>query len=258
MNLVGGFIGGTIGGLIGASAWAGIAYLTGYEVGWIAWGVGLLVGVGFAAGAKQGGPVAGAGAVVIAALSLIAGKYAAIELMLSHELGDLSEISASVLEGLQDDQQAIGYLADRIVAKLEEGGQPVAWPELDHVDEHTPIQALYPADVWQEASRVWTGMSPDEQQSFREQAADSAQASFSEIRDAMAAEGFFMSFGFMDILFFGLAIAAAYKIAYSASTGQPDNDMAGDQSPPEDLLPDETIGSEPVPPSEEPQSHMPA
>jgi hypothetical protein len=39
-------IGGLIGGAIGGFVWALISYLTNYEVGWIAWGVGFLVGLG--------------------------------------------------------------------------------------------------------------------------------------------------------------------------------------------------------------------
>jgi hypothetical protein len=39
-------VGGLVAGAIGAGIWAVIAYFTGFELGWIAWGVGLLVGVG--------------------------------------------------------------------------------------------------------------------------------------------------------------------------------------------------------------------
>jgi hypothetical protein len=45
-NLVLGIIGGSFGGLIGAALWAAITYFSEYQVGWIALGVGFLVGYG--------------------------------------------------------------------------------------------------------------------------------------------------------------------------------------------------------------------
>ena len=41
---------GLIGGAIGAAVWAGVVAVTQYEIGWIAWGVGGLVGYAVAAG----------------------------------------------------------------------------------------------------------------------------------------------------------------------------------------------------------------
>lgn len=39
------FVAGAIGGAIGAAIWVAVGYLTSYEVGWIAWGIGVLVGI---------------------------------------------------------------------------------------------------------------------------------------------------------------------------------------------------------------------
>lgn len=72
-------IGGAVGGLAGAAIWAAIAYATEHEIGWIAWGVGLLVGLGvrFAAGESDGfGP--GLTAVGMSFVSIWAGKAGAI------------------------------------------------------------------------------------------------------------------------------------------------------------------------------------
>ena len=41
-----GMLGGIIGAVIGAAAWAGITVVTGYQIGWMAVGVGFLVGYG--------------------------------------------------------------------------------------------------------------------------------------------------------------------------------------------------------------------
>jgi hypothetical protein len=45
-NLQMGMLGGIIGATIGAAAWAGITVATGYQIGWMAVGVGFLVGYG--------------------------------------------------------------------------------------------------------------------------------------------------------------------------------------------------------------------
>ena len=39
-------LGGLVGGAIGAAIWAGIVYAIHVEIGWLAWGVGALVGLG--------------------------------------------------------------------------------------------------------------------------------------------------------------------------------------------------------------------
>src|SRR3989344_8188676 len=45
-NFVGALIGGLIGAIIGGSIWYGIAVVTGYEIGYVALGLGYLVGFG--------------------------------------------------------------------------------------------------------------------------------------------------------------------------------------------------------------------
>src|SRR5262245_9387722 len=95
MNIGKWVIGGLVGGRIGAGIWAGIVYATHRQIGWIAWGVGALVGVGvrLAAG-EEYGPKPGVTAAVIAILALIAGKFAAVYLIVS-SLG-LGEVKVSV------------------------------------------------------------------------------------------------------------------------------------------------------------------
>jgi hypothetical protein len=44
MNLLKMASGGAVAGLIGAAIWAAIGYFSGLEIGWIAWGIGMLVG----------------------------------------------------------------------------------------------------------------------------------------------------------------------------------------------------------------------
>lgn len=83
-------VGGVVGAGIGAAIWAGIGYATGYEIGWIAWGVGVLAGIGVAAAAdgEEGwGP--GIVAALCGLVGVLAGKYLAFRLTLGQVAGEL-------------------------------------------------------------------------------------------------------------------------------------------------------------------------
>ena len=67
--------GGLIGGFVGAAIWATIIALTEYEIGWIAWAVGALAGIGVRLGSNgEEGPWLGILSVLIAFASIYAGK----------------------------------------------------------------------------------------------------------------------------------------------------------------------------------------
>ena len=74
--LVPGILGGFLAALIGGAAWAGIAIATEYELGILAWGIGLICGLGvvlFTRG-KKGFPLQLV-AVVTSVLGIVMGKY---------------------------------------------------------------------------------------------------------------------------------------------------------------------------------------
>ena len=79
-----------IGGVVGALIWGAISYFTGYEVGYVAWGIGALIG--FLCAASGGGGMSdGAVCAVIAVLSLVGGKYLAVQMSLDKELKPIFE-----------------------------------------------------------------------------------------------------------------------------------------------------------------------
>src|SRR5688572_20567501 len=79
MRYIGALIGAAIGGLIGAAVWAAIAYATNFEIGYIAWGIGVAAGFGAAVGAKGGTDVATGGIAALAAVAGIGlGKFGAV------------------------------------------------------------------------------------------------------------------------------------------------------------------------------------
>jgi hypothetical protein len=69
-------LGGLIAAVIGGAIWGGIAIWTGYEVGYVAWGVGLLCGMGVVmlSQGKRGMPLQMI-AVVSSVLGILIGKY---------------------------------------------------------------------------------------------------------------------------------------------------------------------------------------
>ncbi len=76
-----GLLGGLIGSIIGAVIWAAIVHFAEYEVGFVAWAVGGLVGIGAVKFGGRGQTLAIACA-IIALASIFCGKVAAYKLML--------------------------------------------------------------------------------------------------------------------------------------------------------------------------------
>ncbi len=92
--VVGGILGGVIGGAIGAGIWTAIAYNAHSEIGWIAWAVGGLSGVGTRIGSRGATNwVTAIYATAIAATAILLGRYFAISMILD-DIG-LSGVPAS-------------------------------------------------------------------------------------------------------------------------------------------------------------------
>jgi hypothetical protein len=83
-------LGAGLGGLIGAAIWAGISAATNYEIGYIAWAVGGLVGFGAIKGGASGKAM-GIYAGVIALAAIFAGKVLAISFTLPSFIDEFAE-----------------------------------------------------------------------------------------------------------------------------------------------------------------------
>ncbi|HSF17689.1 MAG TPA: hypothetical protein VLK65_19255 [Vicinamibacteria bacterium] len=212
---------GVFAGLVGAAVWAGISYLTGYEVGWIAWGVGALVGVAVRFASKPDVSLTGDGAedaireiraesnqvgpgVVAAAIAIAAvlvGKYAAVMLV----IGNPSAIDFQ-------EELLISYVADEVVAEFEAEGRNVNWPE--GVDPRfAEAEADYPRDAWTEASRRWEAMSAEARSQFEEE----TKAAVAAMMSQESKSAWLASFSAIDLLWFGLAAWTAFKLGASGS-----------------------------------------
>lgn len=73
---------GILAAVLAAVLWAVIAYATGYEIGWVAWGVGALIGFAVAKSSREPSPALGATAAVIAVGALILAKILILEFAL--------------------------------------------------------------------------------------------------------------------------------------------------------------------------------
>ncbi len=215
MNMVGGVVGGMIGGLLGAAIWAGISWGLNVEIGWVAWGIGGLVGFGANFGAKGTSPVLGILAVIITCLALVGGKYAAVHLAISSEVGSASQVIDEAIAELQNEELMISYMADGIVVERQMENKSINWPaNVDPYEANT--QADYPADIWKEADAQWQAKTPTEKEEYREELAEDITTNINQAFDDVAAESFMASFGIMDLIFFGLAIFTAFKMTSGA------------------------------------------
>lgn len=74
-NLGLGIIGGSIGGLLGAIIWAAVTYFTEYQIGYLAMGVGFLVGFGMNKSGKGIDRIFGIAGGIIALVSVLVGNF---------------------------------------------------------------------------------------------------------------------------------------------------------------------------------------
>ena len=147
--LVPGAIGGLIGALIGGGVWAGIAVLTDYEIGIIAWGIGALCGFGttMLAQNRKGVPLQVV-AVLTSVVGIVLGKYftfysyfkdAMVEEYGAEEIAELSPLSVGVIQYFVDvlPQMASGYDVLWIVLAVY-----TAWkiPKASGITLNSPVQ----------------------------------------------------------------------------------------------------------------------
>jgi len=151
MKSLGAILGGAIGGLIGAVIWAVVTYYSGWEIAWIAWGIGGLVGVGVRLGTGGSGGIRHGGtAAILALVAVLGGKWATVRF----------ELSAF----MAGDDAPLGVIADTIVAEREEAGIRVPMPPEEYAES---LREMYPPDVWSEAVQRWEAIDPQQQDAMR-------------------------------------------------------------------------------------------
>lgn len=199
-------VGGAVGGGIGAAIWAVIAATTGYEVSYVAALVGILVGVGVAVGnGGRGGILPGFAAAIIAVVSLLGGKYAAA----SYVVDKLVKEHHSEIAAVSDDD-AVLALAEEIADEKQQSGTKLEWPDGQRPEFFENVLDFPPA-IAQEAQTQWTSGDEGWKSEYRAGLVQKREAHLRDNKEAIREIGFLASFGFHDLLWFGLAIAVAFK-----------------------------------------------
>ncbi len=196
------------GGLIASVIWVIVGYSFQREVGFIAWGVGLCVGLGvrMAAG-DRAGLGAGLTAIAISIFMILASKFAVAYLLTAKFVNNM----AVHAEANDDDSAKLALavqMAEEEPAKGAKGA--LKEPEFD-INEATSFKEL-PKSVREKTEARWKKMTDAERKELREQMAGMQQLP----RIVVAVFVFIGSFGVLDLLWFGFASFTAFRVASGA------------------------------------------
>lgn len=213
MGLLKGLIGGLVGGVIGAAIWAAIAYFAHLQIGIIASVVGALVGAGVSAGVGNGASsISGIMACAIALASVAGGKYWAIHAY-------VGKASKQVMKQIViTDEWATRYMAKSLIPEYESQGKALQWPAGKDKDTATEV-ADFPKPLWDDASKRWQAMSPNDQEAYRGQVEQFVRGSVEQKVSELEQDEFIDHINLFDILWAGLALTAAFKLGSGGSGG---------------------------------------
>lgn len=199
-------IGAAIGALIGGAVWYWIVRTTGYEIGYVAVGVGIVTAFCTQAAVRfQGNLLYGLIAAVFALGAIAGARYAFIDKLVSDvEAGDF--FTADMVE----DSDVLQVIVDDIANERLDAGEDIDWPDPGITLDDAVWPFDYPLDLRAEAEERWDSMPPDEQRAVREKVIARVQTMFTVNRDEIVEDGFTSSIDFFDIIFGCIAIAAAF------------------------------------------------
>jgi hypothetical protein len=202
--LLGAFIGTAIGGAV----WVAIGYFTHYEVGYVAWAVGGLSGMGvaFMVSENQRDIMTGTLAVAMAVCGILASKYLVVSLLVDQAWG------GAIGDEVYTPEMHTSDLAATVVDEWTAAGKQINWPAEDAADPDDPG---FPPDVMQEARKRYDALTPEQRTEYaaqrREEIAKVMGGMGNQLKDA----AFKDSFSPIDLVFFALAAITAFKIGSS-------------------------------------------
>jgi predicted Zn finger-like uncharacterized protein len=200
------------GGLVAGAIWVAVGYFFQREVGYIAWAVGLCVGLGvrLAAG-DRAGLGAGLMAIAISIFMILGSKFTVAYLMTAKFVNMAANTNAKVDEDNVKFFLAM-QLADEEPVKGAKGGAKEA--ENDFSDA-TSFKEL-PKQLREKTENRWKKMSAEEKKQFKDQMFGVQQVPTIFI----AFLAFFASFRVLDLLWFGLASFTAFRVGSGASSNR--------------------------------------
>jgi len=192
-------------GIPAAVVWALIVYFTGYEIGWVAWGVGALIGLAVAKSAHEPNASLGPTAAALAVASLILAK------VLMAEFAAPAVLKQEILTNRE--ATAAMFLVDM---RIHKSFSPEVQAALDQRESRP--DALSDAQQYQLIQQLQSEALARAAAATRAERDRVVRLGAAGILDAM---GFFgvlkKSFSLWDALWFGLAISSAFKVAQSGS-----------------------------------------
>lgn len=205
MNLAKGAVAGSIAAIVGALVWAGIVFSARVEIGYLAWGIGGLVGFAVAWASRGGGAAAAILSVLLTVASIAGGKYLAAQWMVNKDVDELMQGQPADWS----DEYIISFMADEVLEARALAGQPA-------VDEEFSgeAQSDYPADVWAEAKKRWDAMDQAGRDSYAKGKRDEYDRDIADFRRKATMEAFTGNLGVIDIVFFVLGVVTAWQIAF--------------------------------------------
>jgi len=195
-------LGAIIGAIVGAIIWAAIAAYTGYEIGWVAWGVGGLVGLG--AFMMEGrGAMSGIVCACLAVVAILAGKFMALHAIANQEIDAFAEqgFTQEIYYGIAREAEAFGALTS-------EEEYPAFMVEWDYTDAGTP-EDVFPSEIetfkteYVPGFQSWNAAPP----TFEQWKGDNFGTS-----NLPMMELFMETLGPIDVLFFALGIGTAFRL----------------------------------------------
>lgn len=189
--------------VVSGLVWAVIGYYLQVEIGWLAIGVGVLVGVAVAAAAKQPSPALGVSASALAVGGIVLGKLLAISWSVSYyaqnDYGDEFLLDAAVY---------------RIVQNGETSDAFAEWM-VDTDAEYPPASVEAEAQRhYQAAQQHLRGATEEERKELVLAYADVLFGNVSYVQRLVD------DFHPLDLLWYGLAIYSAWKIASGANNAE--------------------------------------
>lgn len=200
---------GSVAGIVGGAIWAGIVALTNYEVGYVAWGIGGLIGVAMGRSTAQRSTQLAAIAAVIAIASLLLGKV-----LIQHFI-----TRPAFEQSLRDEPDAIGSAAAWRLR--DDGGFP---PDLQTRYDALGENDTIPDVMWEEmvaAGEEYAASLPEEE-----------RAGLADDYVAAATAGIGpwqqLSWGFSlwDLLWLGLAVHTAFRMLQPGEAAKPEEKPA--------------------------------
>lgn len=215
MLFVRAFLGGMIGGLVGSAVWAALGYFFHIQIGWLAWGVGALAGIGaLKLSGRDGEPLIGAAAVLAAMLSVTIGKYGTVYFVSQQFFSTLSQATQDPVT----DDTLIVLLAEEELDRIQEMGKSsnLQWPAgMDRESASAPGD--YPRNVETAARAKLKAMPNDERETWRAKV-EADTKMFIAAAPSFTFDVFLASFTIFDILWFILAAVTSYKIGAADDT----------------------------------------